>query len=87
MANVTFEIKAQIAVLSVNAAGWSKELNLVSWNNGTPKLDIREWSADHQRMGKGITLTDDEAKALIEGLQSADEKISQSANTGLVTVN
>lgn len=71
MAEVTYEITEHIAVLSTNAAGWSKELNLVSWNGASLKFDIRDWSADNKRMGKGVTLTEDEARALMEGLQTA----------------
>ena len=43
---------------------WTKEVNIVSWNGRQPKIDIREWSEDHTRMSKGITLTDAEAEAL-----------------------
>lgn len=41
-----------------NDNGWTRELNVVSWNGGAPKLDIREWSPDHSRMSRGITLTE-----------------------------
>lgn len=64
MADITYEIKEELAVLSVSAKGWRKELNLVSWNDRPPKYDIREWSPDHQQMGKGITLSDEEFSAL-----------------------
>jgi len=60
MAEIKFEIKETIGVLSESAKGWSKELNLVSWNDATPKYDIREWSPDHAKMGKGVTLTKEE---------------------------
>jgi len=58
MADIKFEIKKHIGVLSENAKGWKKELNLVSWNEREPKYDIREWSPEHDNMGKGVTLTD-----------------------------
>ncbi|EAD5400729.1 YdbC family protein [Listeria monocytogenes] len=64
MANIEYEIIEEIGVLSENARGWRKELNKVSWNGRSPKYDIRDWSEDHEKMGKGITLTDDEAEAL-----------------------
>ncbi|EAE5981103.1 hypothetical protein PV598_000345 [Listeria monocytogenes] len=64
MANIEYEIIEEIGVLSENARGWRKELNKVSWNGRLPKYDIRDWSEDHEKMGKGITLTDDEAEAL-----------------------
>jgi len=63
--NFTYEIKKELAVLSSSAkTGWSRELNFVSWNGSAPKLDIRDWSPDHTKMGKGITLTREEAAIL-----------------------
>ncbi|SHI35192.1 YdbC family protein [Desulfosporosinus lacus] len=64
MAEIKYEIKETIGVLSESAKGWSKELNLVSWNDNAPKYDIREWSPDHTKMGKGVTLTKEEMKKL-----------------------
>lgn len=60
MAELKYEIVKSIGSLGENAKGWTKELNLVSWNDKEPKYDIREWSPDHTRMGKGVTLTEDE---------------------------
>ncbi len=70
MAELKFEITKSLGVLSENAKGWTKELNLVSWNDREPKYDLREWSPDHDRMGKGITLTDDEILELKEILNN-----------------
>ena len=64
MAKINYEIIKKIGVLSTSAKGWTKELNLVSWNENAPKYDLRTWSPDHEKMGKGITLTEDELKAL-----------------------
>ncbi|EAG7435633.1 hypothetical protein MRR92_001612 [Listeria monocytogenes] len=64
MANIEYEIIEEIGVLSENARSWRKELNKVSWNGRPPKYDIRDWSEDHEKMGKGITLTDEEAEVL-----------------------
>ena len=64
MADFKFEIKKEIGVLSTSTKGWKKELNLVSWNGGAPKYDIREWSPDHEKMGKGVTLTAEEIAEL-----------------------
>lgn len=64
MAEIKFEIKETIGVLSESAKGWKKELNLISWNNHDPKYDIREWSPEHDKMGKGITLSKEEINAL-----------------------
>ena len=66
MSEVKYEIIEKLGILSENTKGWTKELNLISWNGGTPKYDIRDWSPDHEKMGKGITLTDEEAKKLKE---------------------
>lgn len=64
MADIKYEITEELAVLSESARGWSKEINLVSWNDREPKIDIREWSPEHERMGKGVTLSKEEAKIL-----------------------
>ena len=64
MANITYEIVESIAVLSESSKGWTKELNLISWNDRDPKYDIREWSPDHEKMGKGVTLSDEEVAIL-----------------------
>jgi len=64
MAEIKYEITKHIGVLSESAKGWKKELNLVSWNDRDPKYDIREWSPDHEKMGKGVTLTAEEVDAL-----------------------
>ena len=61
---IKFEIVQRIGVISEGSKGWKKELNLVSWNEREPKLDIREWSEDHLKMGKGVTLTPQEGAAL-----------------------
>ena len=62
MAELTYEIVKEIGVLSENARGWRKELNLISWNGRDAKYDIRDWAPEHEKMGKGITLTEDEAQ-------------------------
>lgn len=76
MAELKFEITERIGVLSENAKGWTKELNKVSWNEREPKYDLREWNPDHSRMGKGITLTDEEVetlKAILNGDEIEDD--------------
>ena len=55
-----------IGVLSESGKGWTKELNVISWNGANPKYDIRDWAPDHEKMGKGITLTEEEAAKLRE---------------------
>ncbi len=68
MADIKYEIIKEIAVLSEGSKGWRKELNLISWNDREPKYDIREWSPDHEKMGKGITLTAEELRKLLDAL-------------------
>ena len=72
MPEITYEIVEKIAVLSESSKGWTKELNLISWNDRDPKYDIREWSPDHEKMGKGVTLSNEEAAILKKALDSRD---------------
>lgn len=60
----SYEILEEIAVLSENPKGWRKEFNLVSWNGRPAKFDIRDWAPDHEKMGKGVTLSNEEFTAL-----------------------
>lgn len=60
----SYEIVEEIGVLSENAKGWRKELNLVSWNGRPPKFDLRDWGPNHEKMGKGVTLSNEEFEAL-----------------------
>ena len=76
MADITFEIKKELGVISENAKGWMRELNLVSWNGRDAKFDIRDWNEDHTRMSKGISLTEDEMKKLVELFNARDEEDS-----------
>lgn len=55
----------KICIIRQSANGWNKELRLVSWNDADPKYDIRDWSPDDEKMGKGITLTKEEARNLL----------------------
>lgn len=66
----SYEILEEVAVLSENARGWRKELNLISWNGRPPKFDVREWAPDHEKMGKGITLTNEEFAELSKTIKS-----------------
>ena len=66
MADFKYEIVKHIGVLSESGKGWTKELNVISWNGANPKYDIRYSAPDHEKMGKGITLTEEEAAKLRE---------------------
>lgn len=70
MAELKFEITEHIAVLSESSKGWTKELNLISWNGREPKYDIRDWAPNHEKMGKGVTITKEELGKLKEVLKS-----------------
>ena len=72
MADIKFEIVKKIGILSQSEKGWAKELNLISWNDREPKYDIRDWSPDGEKMGKGVTLTEEELKALKALLNEMD---------------
>lgn len=79
MSEFTYEIKKKIAVLSTNSKGWQRELNIISWNGNADKYDIRDWAPDHEKMGKGITLTKEETKALAAALCEAVEDEARDA--------
>lgn len=64
MAEFKYEIKEELGVISETGKGWARELNLISWNDGAPKYDIRDWAPDHVKMGKGMSLTKDELENL-----------------------
>jgi len=66
--DIKFSIEKEIAVLSTSNKGWTKEVNLVSWNDRPAKLDVRDWAPEHEKMGKGITLSDEEAEKLVAAL-------------------
>ena len=72
MSEIKYEITKKIGVLSKSASGWAKELNLISWNERDPKYDIRDWSPDGGKMGKGVTLSKEELLALKELLNTID---------------
>lgn len=67
-----YEITERIAVLSTNASGWERQLNLVSWNDKPAKYDLRDWSPDGSKMGKGISLTAEELQTLKELLNDME---------------
>ena len=64
-AQITFEIVEKIGVITEYSTGWNREINLVSWNGNEPKYDIREWSPDHEKMSRGITLKEDELRTML----------------------
>ena len=74
MSEIKFEIVEHIGVLSETAKGWRVELNRVSWNDREPKYDLRNWSEDHEKVGKGIALSKEELLKLKELLNNKVEE-------------
>ena len=72
MAEIKFEIEKELGSISESSKGWTKELNLISWNGKEGKYDLRDWAPEHEKMGKGVTLSIDELKQLKELLNSID---------------
>ena len=77
MAEIKYEIVQEICVLSESARGWTKELNLVSWNDREPKFDIREWAPEYSRMGKGVTLSKEEMQMILDTMANFDENADE----------
>lgn len=76
MADITFEITKELGVISNTSKGWTRELNMVSWNDHEAKYDIRDWSPDHTRMSKGISMTEEEMTKLVELFNARNEEDS-----------
>ena len=74
MADIKFEIKEELGIVSESAKGWTKELNLISWNDGAPKYDLRDWAPNHEKLGKGLTVSADEIKSLHKLLSKISEE-------------
>ena len=74
MANNDFSYKilAHVGTVEKYATGWSKEINIIAWNDSAPKIDIRDWSEDHEHMSRGVTLTADEMQRVIDSVQARD---------------
>lgn len=69
---ITYSVEKREGIISTMSNGWKKELNKVSWNDGEAKFEIRSWSKDHQRMGKGISFTEEELVTLANILAKMD---------------
>ena len=74
MADIKYEIIEELGVLSESAKGLKKELNLISWNGAEPKYDLRDWAPNHEKMGKGVTLNEEEVKTLYKILGKIAEQ-------------
>jgi len=67
--DVTYEIIEEIGIISTQDTGWTREINLVRWNGGVAKYDIRDWDPYHERMSKGITLTEEEMRRMLNAMR------------------
>ena len=74
MPEFSYEIKKHIGVISEGSGGWTRELNLISWNGKEPKYDIRDWGPEHEKMGKGITLSAKDIQVLQELFGKLEEE-------------
>lgn len=72
MADLKYEIKKNLGIIGEGTKGWKKEVNLVSWNDRKPKLDIRDWDETHEKMGKGVTLNKNEVEELKKLLETIE---------------
>ena len=67
-----YQIIRELGVISEKSTGWSKQLNLISWNGAEPKYDIRDWAPNREKMGKGVSLTAAELQALMDLLDKVE---------------
>ena len=72
MAEIKFEIEKELGSISESPKGWTKELNLISWNGKEVKYDLRDWAPEHEKMGKGITLSLEEVRKLRDILNNME---------------
>lgn len=72
MADIKFEIEGKLGSISESSKGWTKELNIISWNGKDAKYDLRDWAPEHEKMGKGVTLSGEELKKLRDILNEMD---------------
>ena len=72
MSDIKFQIEKEIGIISKSSKGWTKELNLISWNDKEAKYDLRDWAPEHEKMGKGITLNAEELNKLKDVLNEME---------------
>ncbi|MBS5841931.1 MAG: hypothetical protein KIC77_00370 [Clostridiales bacterium] len=67
---------------SINKTDHSNiEINIIRWNNGRKKLDIRVWSSDGKCPKKGVTFNREEYFQLIRILSGIDPMLIDSGKT------
>ena len=72
MSEFKYEIIKELGIISERKGGWSKQLNLISWNDVEPKYDIRDWAPNREKMGKGISLSASELQTLTDMLNEIE---------------
>ena len=72
MSDLKFEIRKNLGIIGEGTKGWKKEVNIISWNDRKPKLDIRDWDENHEKMGKGVTLSRSEVEEFMKLLDTTD---------------
>lgn len=72
MSELKFEIRKNLGIIGEGTKGWKKEVNVISWNDRKPKLDIRDWDETHEKMGKGVTLSKSEVEEFKKLLEDMD---------------
>lgn len=76
---ITFKLIGKVGKVCDTPAGWIKEVNIVAWNGEDAKYDLRDWSPEHDRMTKGITLREEEARSLAKLLTEHFGKMDSSS--------
>ena len=72
-----FEIVEKIGIINSFPTGWNREINLVAWNGGQAKYDIRDWDHNHEHMSKGVRLHTGEMRKLLKLLEGRDDLETQ----------
>lgn len=74
MKDFKYEIVEHLGTVSTSPDGkYATEVNMISYNNARPKVDIRTWNKEEGKMYKGITLNNYEVKQLLQILLSMEE--------------
>jgi len=81
--SISFRIIEHLGVLRASAAGWTRELNYISWNNRPPKFDIREWTPDHKKSTKGLTFTEYEMGRICEWMAARNARRPVQCESGV----
>ena len=67
MAEIVYDIVETIGV--IDSGNKTLELNRISWNHRAPVFDLRKWDETHEKMGKGVTMNDNDLRGLYDILR------------------